>query len=110
MKSFTNKLFMLFRALVVSVFVIGLLVFLADDIHNRTSRDVDPRIIRLSANQSSSVISSFTGDNVSMTKHGDTTDIYDGYECADNDNCEVIMPQAAAMPKKKLVARVIQDR
>ena len=44
-----------------------------------------------------------------MIKHGDTTDVCDGNECIGSDNCEVIMTQAAAMPKKKLVARIIQD-
>ncbi|HRH22242.1 MAG TPA: hypothetical protein PLJ58_03500 [bacterium] len=43
-----------------------------------------------------------------MTKHGDTTDVRRNV-CIGSDDCEVIMTQAAAIPKEELVAIIIQD-
>lgn len=109
MKSFLDKFRKLLRMLVGTAFAVATLFFLASHFHNLTSRDEDPRIIHLTANSSASVINSFTGKNVSIEKHGDTTDVFDGNECIESDNCEVVMPQSASLPKKKKVAIFIQD-
>ena len=105
MKSFTNKLVAGLRVLVGTVCV-ALLVVWAVGSKNSSS---EPLTIHLKPGESLPAISSFAGKNITMTMLGDTTDVCDGNECIGSDNCEVIMTQAAAMPKKKLVARIIQD-
>ena len=93
----------------ITVCGIAFFVWIADDIHNRTTAQVEPMTINLSADQSLPAISSFAGKDVKMFTHGDTTEVCEGYECADNDACEVIMSQAAAAPKPKVIARIIKQ-
>ena len=107
MKSFTNKLVSGLRVLVGTACLAILVTWAVNQINSQPS-SLEPLTIHLKPGQPFPAISSFHGKNITMTKHGDTTDVY-RTECIGSDNCEVIMTQAAAIPKKEKVAILIQD-